>query len=76
MRTATELLAQYAAYHRDRRNIVSHFVGVPMIVFSMGVLLARPALPAGDLVITPAWLLFVLVDGWALTMGSLASSFG
>ena len=33
MRTATELLAQYAAYHRDRRNIVSHFVGVPMIVF-------------------------------------------
>src|SRR5947209_2509684 len=44
MRTATELLAQYAAYHRDRRNIVSHFVGVPMIVFSIGVLLARPAL--------------------------------
>ena len=44
MRTATELLAQYAAYHRDRRNIVSHFVGVPMIVFAIGVLLARPAL--------------------------------
>ena len=44
MRTATELLAQYAAYHRDRRNIVSHFIGVPMIVFAIGVLLARPAL--------------------------------
>ena len=50
MRTATELLAQYAAYHRDRRNIVSHFVGVPMIVFSIGVLLARPALSAGGVV--------------------------
>ena len=29
MRTATELIVQYAAYHRDRRNIVSHFIGVP-----------------------------------------------
>jgi len=38
MRNATELLAQYAEYHRDRRNIVSHFVGVPMIVFGVGVL--------------------------------------
>ena len=47
MRTATELLAQYAEYHRDRRNIVSHFVGVPMIVFGVGVLLARPTLATG-----------------------------
>ena len=38
MRTATDLLSQYAAYHRDRRNIVSHLVGVPMIVFAIGVL--------------------------------------
>ena len=44
MRTATELLTQYAAYHRDRRNIISHFVGVPLIVFAVGVLLARPVL--------------------------------
>ena len=34
MRAATELLTQYAAYHRDRRNIATHFVGVPMIVFA------------------------------------------
>ena len=45
MRTATELLAQYAAYHRDRRNIVSHFVGVPMIVFSIGVFVYVLGLP-------------------------------
>ena len=70
MRTATELLAQYAAYHRDRRNIVSHFIGVPMIVFSIGVLLARPALPAGNLVLTPAWILFVLAAAWYVTRGS------
>ena len=69
MRTATELLAQYAAYHRDRRNIVSHFIGVPMIVFSIGVLLARPALPAGNLILTPAWILFALAAVWYVTRG-------
>ena len=32
MRNATELMVQYAAYHRDRRNIITHFVGLPLIV--------------------------------------------
>lgn len=35
MRTLEQQITQYAAYHRDRRNIVTHFVGVPMIVFSV-----------------------------------------
>jgi uncharacterized membrane protein YGL010W len=70
MRNATELLAQYAEYHRDRRNIVSHFVGVPMIVFAIGVLLARPSLPAFGMSLTPAWLAFALAAGWYLTRGS------
>jgi len=70
MRTATELLAQYAAYHRDRRNIVSHFVGVPLIVFSIGVLLARPALSAGGLVVTPAWIAFAFAAAWYVTRGN------
>ena len=29
------LLTQYAAYHRDRRNILTHFAGIPMIVFAI-----------------------------------------
>ncbi len=70
MRTATELLAQYAEYHRDRRNIVSHFIGVPMIVFAVGVFLARPAVDAGSLPLTPAWLAFALVAAWYVTRGS------
>ncbi len=41
MRTAEQLLTQYAAYHRDRRNIATHFVGVPMIVFSVVLALAQ-----------------------------------
>ena len=35
MRSLEQQITQYAAYHRDRRNIATHFVGVPMIVFSV-----------------------------------------
>lgn len=36
-----KLLSQYAAYHLDRKNIVTHFIGIPMIVFSIICLTAR-----------------------------------
>ena len=35
MRNLEQQITQYAAYHRDRRNIATHFVGVPMIVLSV-----------------------------------------
>jgi uncharacterized membrane protein YGL010W len=57
MRTLTDQLAQYAAYHRDRRNIATHFVGIPMIVLAFAVLLSRPAWTWG---VSPAWVLFGL----------------
>ncbi len=71
-RPAVDLLADYAAYHRDRRNIATHFVGVPMIVFGVGVLLARPAVTAGNLALTPAWLAYSLAAAWYLTRGHAA----
>ena len=30
-RPALDLMTQYAAYHRDRRNITTHFIGIPLI---------------------------------------------
>ena len=36
MRNEQQLLTQYVVYHRDRRNITTHFIGVPMIVFAIG----------------------------------------
>jgi uncharacterized membrane protein YGL010W len=71
MRGATELLSQYAMYHRDRRNIASHFVGVPMIVFAVGVLLAKPAFMLAGWALTPAWIVFAAVAIWYLTRGNL-----
>lgn len=43
MRTLTEQLTNYAAYHRDRRNVATHFVGIPMIVVGLFGALARPS---------------------------------
>jgi uncharacterized membrane protein YGL010W len=71
MRNATELLARYAEYHRDRRNIATHLVGVPMIVFGVGVLLARPAFMLAGIALSPAWLLFAATAAWYLTRGHL-----
>ena len=56
MKTLVDHLAQYAAYHRDPRNIATHFVGVPMIVLAVATLLARPALEVGGVPISLALL--------------------
>jgi uncharacterized membrane protein YGL010W len=77
MRNATELMVQYAAYHRDRRNIATHFVGIPLIVFSIGVLLSRPELfSVSGFPVTPAWLLWIASTVWYLTRGNLALGAG
>jgi uncharacterized membrane protein YGL010W len=71
MRPALDLLSQYAAYHRDRRNIASHFVGVPLIVFAIGVMLAHPTFAVAGLTLTPAWVAFGFAAAWYLTRGNL-----
>ena len=72
LRPATELLKQYAEYHRDRRNIITHFVGVPMIVFAVGVLLARPEFAVGSVTVTAAWVVYALAALWYVTRGLFA----
>lgn len=79
MRTLTDHVVQYATYHRDRRNIATHYVGVPMIVLAVVVLTSRPAWPieAWGLVLSPAWLVaaagclfYLVLDrplGWVMT---------
>jgi uncharacterized membrane protein YGL010W len=62
MNKLTDLLAQYASYHRDRRNILTHLVGIPMIVLSLMVLLARPTLATvGGLPINPGMVIAALL---------------
>ncbi len=76
MKTALEQLTKYASYHRDPRNIITHFIGIPLIVFAVVVLLARPvlinALPSSPyanwLLITPALIAIVLVSLYYLKL--------
>ena len=59
MRTLADQLTQYARYHRDSRNIATHFVGIPLIVLALAAWLSRPTVTvAAMLTVSPAWLLF------------------
>ena len=66
MRTARELLSQYAEYHRDRRNIATHFVGIPLIVFSVAELLARIRLGGTDSMWSVACVMWILTTAFYL----------
>jgi uncharacterized membrane protein YGL010W len=41
MKSLVDRLASYAEYHRDKRNIATHFVGIPMILVGTQSALAR-----------------------------------
>ena len=78
MKTALDQLSNYAAYHRDRRNIATHLLGVPMIVFAVVVLLSRPMVEVAGLVVTPAMVallaagIYYLLLDLALGLGLVA----
>ena len=59
-------LVRYAAYHRDRRNIATHLVGVPTIVFSILLALTTFAIPAGPLAVTGAAAVAIAMVAWYL----------
>lgn len=63
MKSLVDHLSQYAAYHRDPRNIASHFIGIPLIVVAVAVLLSRPEWPVGSLWISPA-VIAALASAW------------
>jgi uncharacterized membrane protein YGL010W len=41
VKSLVDRLASYAEYHRDKRNIATHFVGIPMILVGTQATLAR-----------------------------------
>jgi uncharacterized membrane protein YGL010W len=66
MKPIEQNLTQYAAYHRDRRNIATHFVGVPMIVFAIVLALATASITVGSFVVTAAALLCLAASAYYL----------
>jgi len=59
MKTLVEQLSNYATYHRDPRNIVTHFIGIPMIIVAIAILLSRPHFELAEVSLSPVLFLIV-----------------
>lgn len=68
MKNLVEQLSSYAAYHRDSRNVATHFVGIPMIVVGFSALLARPSFLLAGVPLSPSLLLAVATAGFYLAL--------
>lgn len=68
-RPAFDLLVRHARFHRDQRNLTTHLVGVPMVVFATAMLLSRATLQLGSVKTTLAWAAFAVLWLWTLSRG-------
>ncbi|KZN36271.1 hypothetical protein N480_18030 [Pseudoalteromonas luteoviolacea S2607] len=64
MRSLEQHLVQYAMYHRDNRNIKTHLIGVPLIVFAVIMMTYIPVFELSGLTVTVAMLLITLAGGY------------
>ena len=68
MEGLVEHLAKYAAYHRDPRNIATHFAGIPLIVLAVQILLAVPSVTLAGLAVSPMVLVSLGAAVWYLRL--------
>lgn len=68
MRSLTEHLVRYGAVHRDRRNLATHAVGIPMIVLAGLTGLAGVGVDLGGWTLTPAHALVAGALGFYLAL--------
>ena len=66
---ATPLLVQYARYHRDPRNIATHYLGIPLIVFAVAVLMARLQTTVAGIQLSGDVVVWALATLWYLRLG-------
>lgn len=68
MTRLADRMASYGRYHRDRRNRLTHFVGVPLIVFSVLVLLSLSRVTLGGTELAVAWPALLILIGYYATL--------
>lgn len=66
--TLVQALASYRAYHRDHRNVLTHALGIPLILLAIEILLSRPALPVAGMALTPAIVASAMAAVWYLRL--------
>ena len=64
MQTLEDQMSFYAAYHQDLRNKVSHFIGVPAIIFGLFIALGWLRVDVAGFTFTTAMLLAAAVIVW------------
>jgi uncharacterized membrane protein YGL010W len=61
----TRQFRAYASYHRDPRNRLTHFIGIPAIIFALLVVLALSRISLFGLTVSAAWIVAAIaVVGW------------
>ena len=68
MKTLAQQMAVYNAYHRNGKNKATHFVGVPLIIFSLMILLSWPSVSIGGATITVAMVFVAVVSVYYLIL--------
>ena len=73
MKTLEQHLSEYAKYHRDQRNIYTHYIGIPLIVFSVFCLLSRPYTQGvfpfvGEFLVSPAVVVWFIGNAFYLKL--------
>jgi uncharacterized membrane protein YGL010W len=71
MKSVSQVLGGYAAYHRHPLNRMTHYFGIPLIVFSMLLILTIPSFTIADVSITAADILMAIVIAWYLKLDTL-----
>jgi uncharacterized membrane protein YGL010W len=75
MKNVVEQLGMYQSYHYDKRNCATHFIGIPLIIFGVMVLLNRiemfGSIQLGTLA-TMATIMYYFRLDWALAMAMTA----
>src|SRR5262245_60051193 len=64
MKTLEQQMAIYTAYHRNRWNRLTHFIGVPVIIFSILIPMAWLHLPLGFVELSGAAIFVAVVLGY------------
>ncbi|MFC3034630.1 DUF962 domain-containing protein [Pseudoalteromonas fenneropenaei] len=68
MKSLEQQLVQYARYHRDRRNILTHFFGIPLILQAVVLLLCNPTITLNEWSFTPALIAICITSAYYLRL--------
>lgn len=61
-------LFHYQRYHSDPRNVATHYVGVPIILFSIVLMLTRPQMSLGGISFMPSYFAGIIASGFYLRL--------